>query len=298
MRYVLAGASGFLGRALQADLARTGHDAIRLVRRTPQSPHESRWDPAHDQVDPGVLADADVVVNLAGASIGRIPWTAAYRQTIRTSRITTTRTLANVLAGLSEPPVFVAQSAIRYYGEGRGDEELTEESLPGRGFLAGVVREWEDAASPAERAGVRVVRLRTGVVLDRSGGAFPLMTMPFRLGLGGRLGSGHQYMGMLTLADWVSAVRFVVERPDCHGPYNLTLPEPPTNAEFTQALGAALKRPTPVPVPAFALRTILGGFSVELLDGLRILPRRLLDAGFRFSSPDVTSAVAAALHRS
>lgn len=298
MRYVLAGASGFLGRALHADLAGAGHDVIRLVRRSPQSPHESRWDPAHDQVDPGVLADADAVVNLAGASIGRIPWTAAYRQTLRESRVTTTRTLANAMASVPEPPVFVAQSAIRYYGEGRGDEVLTEESLPGRGFLAGVVREWEDATAPAERAGVRVVRLRTGVVLDRSGGAFPLMTTPFRLGLGGRLGSGQQYMGMVTLSDWLSAVRFVVERAHCQGPYNLTLPEPPTNVEFTEALGAALKRPTPVPVPAFVLRTVLGGFSIELLDSLRILPNRLLEAGFRFSAPDVTRAVAAALHRS
>ncbi|MEQ4205873.1 TIGR01777 family oxidoreductase [Actinopolymorpha sp. B9G3] len=298
MRYVLAGASGFLGRALHADLARAGHDVIRLVRRTPQSPHESQWDPAHDQVDPGVLADADAVVNLAGANIGRIPWTAAYRQTIRTSRITTTSTLANVLAGLPEPPVFVAQSAIRYYGEGRGDEELTEDSLPGLGFLAGVVREWEEATSPAERAGVRVVRLRTGVVVDRSGGAFPLIAAPFRLGLGGRLGSGQQYMGMISLTDWLAAVRFVVERPGCQGAYNLTLPEPPTNAEFTQALGAALKRPTPAPVPAFVLRTVLGGFSIELLDGLRILPSRLLEAGFTFTAPDVASAVAAALHRS
>ncbi|HEY8455300.1 MAG TPA: TIGR01777 family oxidoreductase [Actinopolymorphaceae bacterium] len=297
MRWVLAGASGFLGKALHAELGRLGHDVVRLVRRPPESPHESAWNPVRGEVDPGVLGEADVVVNLAGANIGRVPWTASYRHTIRASRVTTTRTLARALADLENPPTFIAQSAIRYYGVGRGDELLTEDSGPGEGFLASVVQEWEAATEPAERAGVRVVRLRTGVVLDSSGGAFPLLVLPFRFGLGGQLGSGRQYMGMISLVDWLAAVRFVAEREDCRGPYNLTLPEPPTNAEFTKALGAALHRPTVARVPAFVLRTLLGGFSAELLDSVRIVPRRLLDAGFRFTAPDVESLVATALRQ-
>lgn len=295
MRYVLAGASGFLGRALQSQLERDGHEVRRLVRREPRSPEEFRWDPGRDELDAGVLAGAGAVVNLAGASIGRVPWTASYRQTIRESRTSTTRLLGRALASHPEPPVFVVQVGSSYYGDDRGADDLDEDSAPTTGFLAGVVRDWEQAAGPAAEAGVRVVYLRSGAVLDSSGGALPLLSAPFRLGLGGRLGSGQQYMPMVSLPDWLAAVRFVVDNDGCRGAYNLTLPEPATNAELTRALGQAMRRPTVVTVPRFAMRAALGGFATELLGSRRVHPRRLLEAGFRFTAPDVRSLVTVAL---
>ncbi|WP_020573295.1 TIGR01777 family oxidoreductase [Actinopolymorpha alba] len=297
MRYVIAGASGFLGRALRAQLARDGHEVTRLVRSEPRTPHESYWNPARGEVDDGVLSHADVVVNLAGASIGRIPWTSSYRETLRQSRIGTTLTLARALAGLDDPPAFIAQSATGYYGKERGTEEIDEYSPPGEGFLADLARDWENSTAPAEDAGVRVVRLRTGLVLDVSGGAFPLMALPFRFGLGGRLGSGRQFVGMVSLPDWVAAATFVAGQADARGPYNVSLPEPTTNAELTAAIGAVLHRPTLLPAPAFALRLMLNGLADELLGSVRVLPRRLLEAGFTFGSPDVTSLVTTALHK-
>lgn len=296
MHYVLAGASGFLGRALQVRLSDDGHDVTRLVRGDAHSAHESAWDPAAGGVDAQVLARADVVVNLAGANIGRLPWTESYRRTIRESRVTTTRTLADALAALPNPPVFVAQSGVDFYGRDRGDDELDEDAASGDGFLTGVVRDWEQAAEPAEQAGVRVLRLRTAPVLDRSGGVLPLISLPFKVGLGGRLGSGRQYMPMMSLPDWVAAVRFLAERDECRGAYNLTMPEPATNAEFTRVLGAALHRPTVVPVPSLALRTLLGDFSEQLLGSARVYPRRLLEAGFTFDAPDLAAVVSTALH--
>lgn len=299
MRWVVAGASGFLGRALTADLEGDGHQVIRLVRTGASStvgPNESRWDPARGLIDVGVLARADVVINLAGASVGRVPWTQSYRRTILESRTSTTGLLAQTLAGLPNPPVFLVQTATGYY---RKDvpEDLVESSPPGTDFLAGVVQAWEASTAVAERAGVRVVRMRCGVVLDSRGGAFGLMSLPFKLGLGGRLGSGQQYMPLIGSADWIAAIRFLADNPDCEGAYNLTLPAPPTNAEFTAAMGAALRRPTPFPVPAVVLRTVLGEFSTELLGSVRARPRRLLDAGFTFRAADVRQLVELALAR-
>lgn len=297
MRYVLAGASGFLGRALRARLTRAGHEVTRLVRREPRGPDEVQWDPARGRLDGRVLEGADAVVNLAGASIGRIPWTRSYRETLVSSRVDTTGTLARELANLSDPPVFVVQSASGYYGKERGDDELDEDSPPGTGFLADLVHGWEQAAEPAERAGVRVVWLRTAVVLDRSGGIFPLMLLPFRFGLGGRLGSGRQFMPLVSLRDWVEVVPFVVERTESHGAYNVTLPEPATNADLTAAIGAALGRPTPLRVPAPLIRLALGELSGELVGSVRLRPRRLLAEGFAFRDPDVQSLVRAGLHQ-
>ncbi|GAA2757213.1 TIGR01777 family oxidoreductase [Actinopolymorpha rutila] len=297
MRFVLAGGSGFLGQALRTRLTGEGHEVTQLVRRPPQAADQRRWDPDRGQVDAEVLAGADAVVNLAGANLGRVPWTSSYRQTIRTSRLGTTSTLARALAELPDPPVFVSGSATGYYGKDRGDLLLDEDSPAGDGFLAELCRDWEAATDPADRAGVRVVHLRTSPVLDRSGGVFKLMERQFRLGAGGRLGSGRQYLPMIALDDWLSAVQFLVDRADARGPYNLTIPEPATNAEFTKALGAALHRPTLLPVPAVALRTALGEFSAEMLGSVRLMPRRLLDAGFTFAAPDVTALVDSALHR-
>ncbi|MGW5358668.1 TIGR01777 family oxidoreductase [Actinopolymorpha pittospori] len=298
MRYVLAGASGFLGRALRERLIGEGHEVTQLVRRAPQSPDQTWWDPARGQLEAGVLAGAGAVVNLSGATVGRVPWTSGYRRTLRESRIGPTTTLATALADMSEPPVLVSQSATGYYGMDRGAEELDEDSPSGDGFLAGLARDWESATEPAAKAGVRVVKLRTSAVFDQSGGVLRLLQVPFRLGVGGRLGSGRQYMPMVSLDDWLAAVRFTVDRADAQGSYNVTLPHPATNAELTSALGAAFHRPTLLPVPGLALRTGLGEFSAELAGSRRLVPRRLLEAGFSFSAPDVTSMVAAALHRS
>lgn len=300
MRWVVAGASGFLGRALTADLERDGHQVVRLVRSGSGSgavgPNESLWDPARGVVDGELLARADVVVNLAGASIGRVPWTKAYRQTILDSRTSTTGLLAQALARLPDPPVYVVQTATGYYRKDQPDD-MVEGSPPGDDFLANVVQAWERSAVVAEQAGVRVVRLRCGVVFDQSGGAFRLLVLPFRFGLGGQLGSGRQYMPMVGLPDWLAAVRFLADNADCRGPYNLALPAPPTNAEFTAALGAALHRPTWFTVPAFVLRTVLGEFSTELLGSVRVRPRQLLDAGFTFQASDVDQLVAQTVAR-
>jgi uncharacterized protein (TIGR01777 family) len=298
MRFVLAGASGFLGRALRADLEHDGHEIAQLVRRPARTPAEVHWDPDRGEIDPAVLAGADAVVNLAGASIGRVPWTPAYRRTLRQSRIGTTRTLARALARQPNGAVLVVQSGTAYYGKDCGTRELTEDAPAGDGFLATLAHDWEQASGPAELAGTRVVRLRTGVVCDAAGGAFPLMAMPFRLGLGGRLGSGRQYMPMVTLTDWLAALRFTVAQPACSGSYNVTLAQPTTNAEFTRAVAVGMHRPSLVPVPALAVKAVLGEFSWELIGSRRVRPHRLLEAGFTFTAPDVDSLVQASLHRS
>jgi uncharacterized protein len=294
VRVAIAGSSGFLGTAFSQHLRAAGHDVLRLVRGQPAGASESRWDPYAGEVDADALAACDVVVNLAGAPIARL-WTSSYRDTIAHSRIATTRTLAEALARLPDPPAFLAQSGVGYYGDDRGAEVLDESSTAGVGFLANVVRDWENATQPASAAGVRVCLLRTGVVLDRSGGALRLMLLPARLGLGGRLGSGRQYMSAISLTDWLRAAHFLATDAQANGPYNLVAPQPPTNAELTAELGRQLRRPTALPVPAVALRTALGGLSGELLGSLRATPRRLTEAGFRFDHPDVASMLRAAL---
>lgn len=294
MKYVLAGSSGFLGQALTRDLTADGHEVVRLVRREPRRPDEVRWDPAAGRLDPADLAGADVVVNLAGANIGR-PWTPTYKKVIRESRVSTTATLAAAVAQLDRPPVLLVGSGIGAYGKDRGDELLTEESELGDGFLVEVVRLWEGAAEPARAAGSRVASLRTGVVLDHRARAFQLISLPFRLGVGGRLGSGKQYFATLALSDWLRAVRFVAEHDELSGPVNLTLPEPTTNAEFSKALAAALRRPSLIPVPGFLLTKVIGEFAWELIGSARAVPAKLLAAGFTFDYPTVEAAVAAAL---
>lgn len=296
MKYVLAGSSGFLGQALTRDLTAVGHQVVRLVRRAPRRPDEVPWDPAAGRLDLADLEGADVVVNLAGANIGR-PWTPTYRKAIRESRVGTTATLAAAIAQLDRKPVFLAGSGIGAYGKDRGDELLTEESELGDGFLSEVVRLSEGAAEPARAAGSRVACLRTGVVLDHHAPAFQLLSLPFRLGLGGRLGSGRQYFPVITLSDWLRAVRFVAEHQELSGPINLTLPRPATNAEFTQALAAALHRPAVIPVPEVVLTTLVGEFAWELIGSIRAEPAELLAAGFTFDYPTVETAVAVALDR-
>jgi uncharacterized protein (TIGR01777 family) len=296
MRWVLAGASGYLGTKLTESLRADGHEVVRLVRRQPAGRHEVEWDPYAGELDPGVLADADVVVNLAGANIGR-PWTPTYKKVLRESRVRTTATLSEAVAKVSdEPPALLVQSGKSAYGEDRGDEILTEETPTSDGFLADVCRLWAGAAEPAEKAGARVAHLRTGLVLAPDAIAFRLVALPFRLGLGGRLGSGRQYMATISLTDWVAAVRFVADDDELSGPVNLSLPEAPTNAEFTKTLAAELNRPAIVPVPGLLMRAGLNDLAWEFLGSIRMVPRKLLDAGFTFTYPDVEDLVRQAVH--
>ena len=294
MKYVLAGASGFLGKALARDLRSDGHQVVRLVRRTPTSADEVRWDPARGDLDPAALGDPDVLVNLAGANIGR-PWTPTYRRILRESRVSTTSTLAAVATQLERRPVLITQSGVGGYGLDSGDRVLTEDSELGEGFLADVVRLWEGALEPARAAGSRVAALRTGFVLDRKAPSFQLLSLPFRLGLGGRLGSGTQYFPVVSLTDWLRAVRFVAEHGTLSGPVNVTLPVPTTNEEFTQSLATALHRPAFLPVPAFLMKVALGELRWELLGSKRVLSTRLQSHDFTFHHPTTASALSAAL---
>ncbi|MDP9444141.1 MAG: TIGR01777 family oxidoreductase [Actinomycetota bacterium] len=295
MRFVVAGSSGFLGTALRDTLAQRGHEVVRLVRGDSPSPQASRWDPYAGEVDRGVIGAADVVVNLAGAPLAR-PWTSSYRKAILDSRVATTRTLAEAVAAVDPKPTLLAQSAVAIYGSDRGDTGLGETTPgEGEGFLRRVVQDWEAAAVPAEEAGARVCRMRTGVVLDRRGGVLPLMLPAFRLGLGPRIGSGEQYFPLISLGDWVDAAVFLAEHDSAAGPFNLVGPQPATNAEFTAALARALHRPAILRVPAALVRRALGEMSVELLGSLRVLPTALRDQGFAFHQQTVDEIVRAAL---
>ena len=295
MKVVVSGASGLIGSALVPALASAGHDVLRLVRREPAGGDEIFWNPADGALDPAALVGVDAIVNLSGANIGR-RWNEKRKAEILESRVTATSLLARVAAELDPHPVLVSAGGVGIYGD-RGDEILTEESALGSSFLAGVGRAWEDAAEPAREAGVRVVSFRQGIVLSRGGGALERLLLPFRLGLGGRVGSGKQWWSWAALDDVVEAYRHALTS-DLQGVVNLTSPNPATNAQFVKALGAALHRPTFFPLPAFAVKTAFGEMGQEaLLDGQRALPARLLDAGFTFRYPDLDAALTRALER-
>jgi uncharacterized protein (TIGR01777 family) len=295
MRVVVAGSSGFLGTALRDRLAREGHEVRRLVRGSASTASESSWDPYLGTVDDDVIASADVVVNLGGVPIAHWPWTETYKRQIRDSREATTGTLAGAVARTGGHAALVNASGINAYGH-PGDAVRDETSPRGDGFLAEVVRSWEDATSPAMKAGARVVMLRSGVVLHGSGGALALMKMPFLLGVGGRVGSGKQWFSWISLADWVSAVVFL-STSQVSGPVNLVAPTPVTNAEFTKAMGKVLRRPTRFPVPGLPMRLVGGEVASESLDSLRVVPTVLLAAGFTFEHPDIESALRYAFDR-
>lgn len=281
MRVLVSGASGLVGAALTERLRTEGHATGRLVRGAPEGAGEVQWDPGGGGADAAALAGWDAVVHLAGKNLATL-WTAGNRRAIRESRVAGTRGLAEAIARASPAPrVLVSASAVGFYGS-RDDEILTEDSGPGSGFLAELCRDWEAACDPAREADLRVVHLRTGIVLAPAGGPLAKMLLPFRLGLGGRLGDGRQWMSWVTLEDAVGAIVFALRREEIAGAVNVTSPEPVTNADFTRALGAAVGRPTPFPVPAAALRLLPGGFAEQtVLASQRALPARLAEFPFR-----------------
>lgn len=293
MRIAITGASGFVGSALASALA-GDHELLRLVRHQ-AGPGQARWEPTSGAIELGGLAPPAAVVHLAAENIAAGRWTTARRELLRTSRVTATAGLAQTLAGWHpRPTVLIAASGIGIHGD-RGDELLTEDSSVGQGFLAELARDWESATRPAVDAGIRVVNLRLGVVLG-AGGALHKMLLPFRLGLGGRLGHGRQWLSWIALPDAVAAIRLALTDERLRGPVAAVAPNPVTNREFTRALAHALHRPALLPVPAFALRLLVGKMADEaLLAGQRVVPRRLLDAGFRFAHERIDSALAAAL---
>jgi uncharacterized protein (TIGR01777 family) len=297
MRILMAGASGFLGTRLADRLAGNGHEITRLVRHGTPGPGEARWEPSQGQLDPAVVAGTDVVVNLAGANIGDKRWTARYRSELRSSRVDTTGTLARVIKNLpagDRPRAMFQASGVGWYGD-TGDTPTTEEAPAGKTFLADLCRVWEAAARPAEDAGTRVVLLRTAPIVDAGGGLLKPLLVPFKLGAGAKLGGGRQWMAWVALADWLGAVDLMLDRDDIAGPVNMVGEKQCTNAEFTRALAAVLHRPALFAVPGFALDVALGGLAEELQVSQRAVPAVLQRAGFRWSYPDIESALRAAV---
>ncbi len=289
----VSGSTGLIGSALVTALKADGHDVRRLVRRPAVAGDEVSWDPAAHELDPAALADVDAVVHLAGAGIGDKRWTPSYQAEILASRVDGTLTVSQAMAAAPERPrVLLAMSATGYYGD-TGERVVDETDPPGRGFLAEVTRAWEDATAPAETAGVRIVKLRTGPVLAPSGGFLGRMLPLARLGLLSPLGSGRQYVPWISLADHLKATQFLLTADDVSGPANLTGPAPVPIAELTGTLLKVLGRPRLAPrVPAFALRLALGKFADEgVLTGQRALPRVLEAAGYRFAHPTVEAAL-------
>ncbi len=299
MRVLISGASGLLGSALAAALRRERHEVNALVRpgRTP-APGDVRWDPQSDQLDAEAMQGVEAVVHLAGSSIASGRWTPARKQLLRTSRVEATRHLVAALGRLEQrPAVLISASATGYYGN-RGEEVLTENSPPGNDFLARLAADWEAEAARAEQHGIRVVRLRFGVVLAAHGGALKQMLLPFRLGLGGRLGSGQQWMSWVSLTDAVGVMRYALVQEDLQGPVNTVAPNPVRNEEFTRTLARVLHRPAIFPVPEFALRLALGEMADELLlSSARVVPERLQQLGYKFQHATLETALVSLLGR-
>ena len=298
MRVAITGASGLIGTALVPALRQRGDEVVRLVRRAPSAPDEVRWDPRSGDVDLAGLAGVQGIVHLAGAGVGDKRWTDAYKAEIRDSRVQGTTTIAKAAAALDpKPAVLVSGSAIGYYGD-TGDRAVTEESPQGTGFLADVVGDWEASAQPAIDAGIRVPFARTGLVVSSHGGAWKRLMPIFKLGLGGKIGSGDQYWSFISLRDEVAALIALLDDQRYAGPVNLTAPTPVTNAQVTAAMGSVLGRPTLLPVPAFAIKAALGEFSQDVLGSQRVLPAVLERDGFTWSDPTIDQAIAQAAHGS
>lgn len=296
LRIALSGASGMLGGALLTALAADGHTLTRLLRRAPRGPGELRWDPARGDLDAAALEGLDAVIHLSGENIAAGRWNAARKARLRTSRVGSSALLASRLATCARPPrALLCASAVGFYGD-RGDERLDEGSAAGQGFFPALCRDWEAAASPAAAAGIRVVHLRFGVLLGAEGGALGRMLPIFRLGLGGPLGSGRQWLSWLSLEDATRAVRFALANESLAGPVNLVSPAPVRQRDFARALGRALHRPALLPAPAFALRLLLGEMAdAALLASAAVHPGRLEAAGFTWRHPRLDDALAAVL---
>ncbi|MET0627372.1 MAG: TIGR01777 family oxidoreductase [Acidimicrobiia bacterium] len=297
MDVLVTGSHGFIAGALLPRLRAHDHRVVRLVRGTPVGPDEVHWDPDADEIDAERLAGIDAVVHLAGAGIGDKKWTPERKALILQSRTRGTGLLARTLAAMATPPaVLVSGSAIGYYGN-RGDEVLTEESAPGDDFTAEVCQAWESATEAATEAGIRVVTVRTGIVLAAEGGVLKRLLLPFKLGLGGRVASGKQYMSWITLDDEVGAIVHLLSAESVRGPVNLTAPNPATNAELTDALGRALHRPTILPTPLAPLKVLYGSELVQslLVDGQRVSSAKLAASGYEFAHPQLDDALRAVL---
>ena len=298
MRVLVSGSTGLIGTELVARFSAAGDEVTRLVRSKTVQGRSVFWSPSDHLLDPSSVEGFDAVVHLAGEPIAKGRWTPEKKARIRQSRLEGTRLLAETLSSLKDrPKVLLCASAIGIYGS-RGEEILTEESGPGIGFLADLGGEWEGACGPAGRAGIRVVALRFGIVLSPKGGALKVMRIPFRLGLGGPLGSGQQWMSWISLEDAAGAIRHAVTQDSLRGPVNVVSPNPVTNNGFTRALGKALHRPAFFPLPAFAARALFGELADEaLLASARVQPKRLLETGFRFKHPEIETALRELLGR-
>jgi uncharacterized protein (TIGR01777 family) len=295
----VTGATGLIGTALVERLRSRGHAVRRLVRETTRADmgEDVPWNPETGELDPAALEGVKAVIHLAGEPIAR-RWTAARRRAIRESRVKGTELIARTIAAMPEPPtVLLSGSAVGYYGD-RGDELLDEGSSAGRDFLAGVAEEWESAAQPASRAGVRVAYLRTGIVLSAKGGALAKLLLPFKLGLGGPIGGGRQWMSWISLEDHLRAIDHALATDGLRGPVNLVAPNPVTNAEFASTLGRVLARPAVLPLPQFALQLVYGDMAdATILAGQRAMPRALAATRFEFMHPTLEQALRAAVGR-
>lgn len=291
MKIAIAGASGLVGKALTPLLEAEGHDIVRLVRNSPKA-GEIEWHPNQDSIDPAKLQEFDAIINLAGENVAEGRWTEEKKKRIHDSRVHGTHLLSEAIAKLTtKPRAFLCASATGIYGD-RGDETLNEQSESGGGFLAGVCREWEMATEPAHRAGVRVVNLRFGPILARVGGMLEKMLMPFKMGLGGKIGSGKQYISWVGIEDAVAAIKLALNDESIHGPLNVVSPKPVTNERFTRALGEVLSRPTVMAMPAFAARLAFGEMADEmLLVSQKVIPKKLQAAGFQFEYSDLETAL-------
>jgi uncharacterized protein len=292
MKILIGGSHGLVGTALIKSLAPEGHEISRLVRHYPESRSEIEWSPDRYSIALARIEGFDAVVNLAGESIAEGRWTDEKKRRIRESRVKGTKLLGDALANLTNPPkTFICASAIGYYGN-RGDEVLTETSTPGDDFLAQVCVEWEKATALAAEKGIRVVNARFGVILDANGGALAKMLPPFRMGIGGKIGSGKQWMSWIALDDVVAALKFALTNDGLHGPVNFVAPNPVRNSEFTKTLGMVLSRPTLFPIPAFGVRLVFGEMADELLlSSERVAPKRLTAASYEFQYPDLREAL-------
>ncbi|MFT7617610.1 MAG: hypothetical protein ACI97A_001249 [Planctomycetota bacterium] len=293
MRILMTGSTGLVGRALSQELSRNGHEVVPAIRSFKStSPDDVVWDHNHGIADVYSVKGIDAVVHLAGENVASGRWTKARKERIRDSRIEGTTALCKSLALLDDPPkILVAASAVGFYGD-RGDEVLDEEAVSGKGFLADVSREWEAATKAAEDVGIRVVKMRLGAVLSREGGALKAMLPPFKMGVGGKMGSGSQYMAWITLRDAVRAFALALQDESLSGPVNVVAPQAITNLEFTKAMGRALKRPTIFPLPGFMAKLVIGEMADELLlSSMRVTPKKLEESGFQFADSTIDSAL-------